>query len=142
MKFEIQGASALLARLNALPKALTRPTVLRALTQAAEPIRRAAAAGVNRSEVNHPHLKDHIVVSPAKSGHSREPAVGIGPATELAHRAFFLEYGTVKMSARPFLRPALDANAQKVIAAVGQELLNGIKRGESSGTPTSGGGLL
>ncbi len=142
MKFEIQGADALLARFKALPKALTRPTMIRALTNAAEPMRKAAASRINRSDLNHPHLADHIIVAPAKSGHAREPAVAIGPEIDLAHRAFFLEYGTKFMAARPFLRPAFDANLSKTAQSIGQELLDGIKRGESTGTPSTGGGLL
>jgi HK97 gp10 family phage protein len=42
--------------------------------------------------------------------------------------AFFLEYGTLYMDARPFLRPALEANQQYIIDALTRGLQRAIAR--------------
>lgn len=42
----------------------------------------------------------------------------------------FVEFGTVKMAARPFMRPALEANRQAAIDAMVAQLLKAIARGE------------
>lgn len=53
-------------------------------------------------------------------------------------RARFFEFGTVRMSARPFLRPAMDQGGQEAVDKLAQNLGAGItrelaKRGNSSG---------
>jgi len=43
-------------------------------------------------------------------------------------RWHFIELGTSKMAAKPFLRPALDQNAARVLETLKRELLAGIQR--------------
>src|SRR5688500_8123043 len=43
-------------------------------------------------------------------------------------RAIFFEYGTVKMAARPFLRPAIDGSGQAAVDKMTQNLAGGIER--------------
>jgi HK97 gp10 family phage protein len=42
-------------------------------------------------------------------------------------RAIAQEFGTAKISARPFLRPAIEANAQAIVSALGKDIMQGIK---------------
>lgn len=53
--------------------------------------------------------------------------VDVGPLKE-AFYGIFLERGTRKMAARPFLRPALDENADAVKRAVGERVREAIRR--------------
>lgn len=48
--------------------------------------------------------------------------------TALPYYWKFLEYGTVKMTARPFLRPALDANKQKASDKMAEVLAEELKK--------------
>lgn len=136
----VEGGSELLGRLNALPQAVGRPVLVEALKQSAAPIRRAMAQRAPRSGLSHPHLADNISVSTARNQGKNEPAVAIGPAKDFAHRGYWLEFGTVKMSARPFMRPAFDEKAGPAIATVGGELWSAIER--STRGRSTGGGLL
>lgn len=43
------------------------------------------------------------------------------------HIAYFLEFGTSKMAARPFMRDSLNENADKVINTIAEELKKGIE---------------
>lgn len=43
-------------------------------------------------------------------------------------RWWFIELGTVKLAAHPFLRPALDQNVDVVLSALKEELAQGIER--------------
>jgi len=137
--FKLEGAAELLRRLKDLPKAVQRPTVIETLKASAEPMRRGMAQRINRSNKRHAHLADHIVVAPAR-GKKDEITVAVGPRADLSHRARFLEYGTVRMSARPFARPAFDTQGGRAIGATVQELWHAIKRAVGSRS-TSGGGL-
>ena len=58
---------------------------------------------VNRSKLKHPHLQDTVFYSVEKVGLTGVVAKIVAPAPY----AVFLEYGTSKMSARPFFRNSL-----------------------------------
>lgn len=87
------------------------------LRAAAEPIRDSAEAHVRVGE-KPPHIVDHIVVQVMTSVEETEVrgkrqlddhefAVAIGPSKDFIY-GDFLERGTVKMSPKPFMRPAVD----------------------------------
>jgi HK97 gp10 family phage protein len=42
--------------------------------------------------------------------------------------AYWVEYGTVHMSAKPFLRPAIDENFSEISNKMGENLANGFER--------------
>jgi HK97 gp10 family phage protein len=46
----------------------------------------------------------------------------------LAPHAHLIEFGTVKMAAQPFLRPALDSGAQRVFDVLGRQLADGLEK--------------
>lgn len=57
-------------------------------------------------------------------------AFGTGQSEELppSRRWHFIELGTIKLAATPFLRPALDANAQGVLDGLRAELAKAIEK--------------
>lgn len=115
----------------------------RALMQAAQPM-------VDRARANAPDdpntplgLKQAIAAKPSNRNRSRDTAeviIGIDwdiePARDVARKsgrgtyrdpgvggnALMQEFGTTKMKAQPFMRPALDAEAENTIRRVGETL--------------------
>ncbi len=81
-----------------------------------------------RIRVQRPKAGDAVIrvglrIMPAKG------AKKLGRRTASPHwRWHFVEIGTSKMGAQPFLRPALDSNAAAVVAALKTELAAGIRR--------------
>ncbi len=62
----------------------------------------------------------------AKSEDQRRVLIGfLKPASRLAH---LVEFGTVRMAPRPFLRPALDGKAGEALDTMGKTLARGITR--------------
>ncbi|MCA3255078.1 MAG: HK97 gp10 family phage protein [Alphaproteobacteria bacterium] len=71
-------------------------------------------------------LKDNIRVRLRRA--RREFTITYQVTTGRAFWARFLEFGTVNMSARPFMRPAFDAMREKLLGAQIEELGRGIER--------------
>ena len=79
----------------------------KALEESAEIIRKEAS---DKAPRRRGYLAKGITVSEVK-----DRTIDIGP-DEKSFYGRFLEFGTVKMSARPFLRPALDTKRSQVKA--------------------------
>lgn len=114
---KIEGGDELAAALKSLPDRVSKKAMREALLEAAEPIR-AAASRLAPRRAPEPDIADHIVIA---AGRSSGVSVAVGPSKDF-HYGLYLEYGTVKMSAHPFLRPAFDSTRQKVIDAMTDEL--------------------
>jgi len=54
--------------------------------------------------------------------------IGIGPVGDAVFYWFFVEYGTSKMAAQPYLRPAYDNNKKAVEKEIARELQKLIKK--------------
>lgn len=109
LEFDIQGFEQMKRLLRELPKKVTRQIVLDASKEAMAPMQNDA---VMRAPVRTGRLRHNIVLAP-KGG---QPKGVVALALAVANKAFygrFLEFGTVKMAARPFMRPAFDANARE-----------------------------
>lgn len=119
---KITGAKELDKVLSLLPKRLQRKVLLQALRAGAKPMLDDARNGIPvKSGMTKKDLKIRAV--PAKE--SGAPAVAIGGSNAKSGRAYitrFLELGTSKMPAHPFLRPAFDNNAEQTLNIVGKEL--------------------
>ena len=87
------------------------------------------------------HVRDNIVVTRDKQPRKSDPGAterfvvrirsqkqpgGIGTAN-----AKFLERGTEKMSARPFLRPAFDAKKQTALDVIIAKLKDGVAKAQA-----------
>lgn len=130
---EWQGADELEAALRALPDSLRKGLVERALMHAAEPI---AAYARGRVSYRTGHTQSRIKVSTRLSRRQRrkskefaEAFVGASPSRaahliELGTKPRFHKSGksTGQMPARPFLRPAFDAEKENALRILGEDL--------------------
>lgn len=153
---QVDGLRDLDFALSQLPKSIQKSTLLRTLKKAAEPIadrarqlapvrpgsgqlRKSIAVStkikndVGKSEF-HAALKAGLGVGAARtalrnarrSDPNRSFAVlYVGPSVEAPH-AHFVEFGTSKMSPKPFMRPAWEAEKDNALAIIRRELGNEI----------------
>jgi len=132
----LTGLDALLKTLmHDLPEAVQVPTLRRGLVQAAEPIRAGMAARAPRGTVA-PHLADSMITKPLPPGELEavtddSAGVEIGPTKDFFY-GYFWEFGTVRLPARPFARPAFDAGSREALAileqALGAEILKAAEK--------------
>jgi HK97 gp10 family phage protein len=122
----LTGLDALMRTLvHDLPEAVQVPVLRRALVAAAEPMRAGMAARAPRGP-DAPHIADSIITKPLSPGELEavtddSAGVEIGPTKEFFY-GYFWEFGTVKLPARPFMRPAFDAHQGEVLDRVGATL--------------------
>jgi HK97 gp10 family phage protein len=128
---KLTGMEDLAKRLRALPEAVTKQVLREALKKAAEPMR-AKMAVLAPVGPEAPHLASSMRISPGKAEETTGVAVLVGPSRDFFYGRF-LEYGTKHMSARPFMRPAFDSEAQTALDTLGRELWYAISRGASPG---------
>lgn len=151
---KIEGLSGLLQALKALPPEIASkgggPARV-ALAKAAKLIRDDARA---RAPVDTGATRDNIVMKrdsrPDRFGVNERYTVGVrggaskyannrrnrrkgraGQVRETAGNTYywrFKEFGTAKMAAEPFIRPAFDANAERALQLIGSELEKAIAR--------------
>lgn len=119
--FDFEGGKALDQALQGLgdPKAMRRAG-LRALRRGARPIRDAARSNIRvRSGETRRDIKTRT------ESVKRGIAVWVGASGKKGGRAFigrFLEFGTAKMRAFPWLRPAIDENKNEALDTVAESL--------------------
>jgi len=97
--------------------------------------------GVRKDQIAQPgNLKKNIIVKrlpPAERTVTEQFIVGVrhgsGKVPKDAFYWRFVEFGTVKMPARPFLRPALASNQQEVIDAMKKRIKARIDKANRSG---------
>lgn len=90
-----------------------------------------------------PIVEEAKRLAPARSGELRdnikaqierrrkgddERVILIGFDKSVSYRAHFVEFGTSKMPAKPFMRPAMDAMAGEALSEMGRVLARGITR--------------
>ena len=128
--FKVDGLKALEGALADLPKRTAKSSIRRAALQALEPVMEAARQAV---PVSSGKLRDSIVATTKlskrqqrlqRSYYGKMMANGrnegrmnfevFGGAGAMPH-AHLIEFGTSKTAARPFLRPAWDANKETVL---------------------------
>lgn len=131
---KVQGVSELRLALHAL-QASAKAALKDASLAAAEPIHdeaeRLAPRGGDRRKIG--HLADHIEVEVAKSTPST-CLVRIGPDADHWYGRF-PETGTIKMAATPYLRPALDTQADEAFEKFGKVMYAAIKGVRSVSAP-------
>lgn len=126
MKVSFQGGAELAATLRSLPTRISRPVQREALFAVAEPMR-ARMARLAPREPGAPDIADNIVISGGRGGTDKSTgqekaiSVAIGPSKGFIY-GFFQEYGTSRHGAQPFMRPAFDSEAPKVVPALAQAL--------------------
>lgn len=88
----------------------------------AEEIRKEAPRSKLNREI---HLQDDITCSNVKTKDGQK-YVEVGPTKETAWRAKFVEFGTVKMRANPFMSRAYEKNKEKIQEIIRQKLKEGL----------------
>lgn len=138
ISLKLHGLEGLKSQLDELQAEAAGKTLARAARKAFAPVLATAQALV---PVDTGLLRDSIklVSVRAKDGEAvvtvglkvaaAKGAAKLGRRTISAHwRWHFVELGTRHMAAKPFLRPALDQNAQQVLDVLRDELLKGVAR--------------
>jgi HK97 gp10 family phage protein len=123
---EIKGLDKLLAAMKELPKAIEQKCLKVAVMTGANVIKRAAADLVvrrtglvskavriafNRQESPHGKAVYHVFVSGKVKGKLKGKTV-------VPYYWRFLEFGTVKMAAKPFMRPAFDSTGREAAEVI------------------------
>lgn len=124
-EMRIEGITALGMRLDQMGRR-TGPLVEAGSMAAARVIRDEARAIAPRSAGNpaHGHLADHIEMDAVETSPSG-CVVHIGP-DERHFYGRFLERGTRKMAAQPFLRPALDNTEREALRTFSRVVRGGL----------------
>lgn len=124
VKLDIKGLADLERELNQLTLK-ARASVLRgALNKAVDPFLKAARENVSaqfteRSGTLRKSIQKSATAPRGSNGFTAEAKVGV---TGEGFYGRFLEFGTSKMPARPFMRPAVDAHAQEVVDLFASEM--------------------
>jgi len=124
---KITGDKALERALKELPKSMAKSVLVSAMRKAAKPVLRDAKARVH---VRTGDLKKSLAIgTKLTQGQSRGnargknvPQIFIGARWPTGAHAHLEEFGTAKTPAHPFLRPAWDANKERVLDSLGKEI--------------------
>ncbi|MFS1513630.1 HK97-gp10 family putative phage morphogenesis protein [Chengkuizengella sp. SCS-71B] len=120
MGFELTGMKDILKNLEKMGDQ-SQEVADEALKAGAEVLRAKMEELAPRSTLNKEHLADHIIISSIKDG-----KLDVGPHKDFFY-AHFLEFGTSKMSAQPFVQPAFEAckdQIQQAMSSVIKSRLN------------------
>lgn len=138
---KIDGLAALGERMRGLADKVNLKLARAANNAGAQVIKKAAVAKAPDSDA--PHKIDGVLVNPGnlkknivvkrvtKSALTAEHIVTVRGKKKDGYAARYgriVEHGSVKMGARPFLRPALEGNQSKIIDAVAKKLGDGLKK--------------
>lgn len=127
MPIEVSGIKEMLQNIEKKGKNVDKVKE-KALKAGAEKIRKPIEqfAQIHRSNINHEHMADNIIISEVKKDGNDE-YVEIGPEISDFY-ANFIEFGTVKMKSEPFVEPGYiqgKKDALETIAEVIREEIEG-----------------
>lgn len=132
---KVEGLAALEAKLTELGAELGQKVLAAAARRAMRPVLEEAQrlapkdTGALRDAIKlssgKPNGGETVAVAGLRIGRSKGAKDGGLPA---AARWHFAEFGTAQRAATPFLRPALDSQASRVVEELKTELAKGIKR--------------
>ena len=132
-KIKMDGFKEVQKALWTLDKAVGRSVLRSAIKKAGQPVLDSAQAN---APVLTGDLKASIAFKSALTKRQRifspkmkdEVELFIGPTHPKGRHGHLLEFGTSKMPAQPFLRPAWDANKDHVLNTLEKEIWNAIER--------------
>lgn len=124
---ELTGIDELLNQLRRKLQNASARVENKALQAAGEPIAEAMREKVNRSGYKYAyHIKDNIRVSRVQRREGVKYVL-IGPTKKVGWRAHFLEFGTSKMSARPFAEPSFHEKKGEALQILADEMRKGLR---------------
>ena len=119
----LEGMEEILDRLKELGQRAA-PAENQALFAGAKIVQKYASQRAPRSSETKEHLADNIVISDPKQDENGK-YVEVGPKAPFFYGKF-LEYGTSKMSPRPFMGPAQAESKKQVLETIRQTLKEGL----------------
>ena len=137
---KIEGLQQLGERMRKLSSDVALKTSRAATNAAAQVIKKKAKANITASpSVRTGRLRDAVIVKKvpkSQEQYTSEHLVtvrgrgkkGTKAATNSAPYAHFLEWGTIKMPAEPFLRPAMDSGKDEALKAMADKLRQRIEK--------------
>jgi HK97 gp10 family phage protein len=119
-QFRLHGLEGLDNALKQLPKSTGKSALRTELKNAAKPVEKDAESRAPRGPTG--NLIESITIKTVlkksqKRGRAKagDVEVYVGATTPKGAHAHLIEFGTFKMAAQPFLRPAFDSNKEKVL---------------------------
>jgi HK97 gp10 family phage protein len=122
--FEFDGMEQIQRRLAALG-ADRKKVENKAILAGAELLAEKMREEVPVSDINHVHIRDDIQVSKVKRKDG-VPFVEVGPGKETNWRAKFIELGTSKLPANPFITRSVRLTKEPVKSKLKNELKSGL----------------
>jgi HK97 gp10 family phage protein len=116
----VTGFTELERALRALPRAVELRAARATLRDLADPLRAGMAQRAPRSRFSKWHLADSIVVKPIKEENTTV-SIAVGPERYFFYGRF-VEWGTSRSPAHPFMRPAWDEFKPYALEALGVAL--------------------
>jgi len=116
-KVELTGMDELLKEIYAIGEKVATRAENKALREGAEILRVAISERAPRSKLSKAHLADNIVKSGVKTSKAGIKRIEVGPGKGFFYGKF-LELGTTKMSAKPFIGPALEEKRSEIFDAM------------------------
>jgi HK97 gp10 family phage protein len=151
MKMRFEGGQRLASVLNGLPSRVNTSVTREALRAVAAPPIRDRAAALVRKAPGAPDIAANIVIGTGR-GDKTSSAIVIGPSTErrsdqpsrsFAVQGKYLEFGTALIQMFPFMRPAFESEAPRVLGGMASAMWAAlIARGFGSTRTSPGGGGL
>lgn len=140
-RFEVAGLRQLGEAMRGLSEDVRTKVARQAVAAGASVVRKAARdkapvdsgnlkASLIMKRIRETNLTEEYIVTPRK-GKTRDGKAakrGQGKLGKDAYYARFVEFGTVKVPARPFIRPALEDNVQRATQAIADRLAARIKK--------------
>lgn len=130
MGFELTGMQEMRNKIQAIGKAVTDKEE-KALQKGSEIIQdeiisRAPVGMGNADGRGYGHLNEHIVISETKKDGDGAKYKNVGPSKGKGFKGVFLEFGTVKMRAQPFVEPSFLAKKSEALDAIAEVMREAI----------------
>lgn len=132
IRFKLEGLSECHAALRALPDATAKNVLRRIGRQRLEPMAERARA---LAPVEDGTLKESVMVSTQLTRRQRSQHQKLGPddveifmGAGALPQAHMMEFGTVDVAPRPFMRPAWDGGREKLLEGLKEDLWREIEK--------------
>jgi len=127
-KITLDGMDELVKKLYDISERVGVQAENKALREGAEIVRVDAGRRAPRSELDKPHLADNIIKSNVKTDRrSGIKYIDVGPGKGFFY-GLFIEYGTSKIEAKPFLSTAYKENRNEVLKTMADVLRKEIEK--------------
>lgn len=124
-EIKLHGVDDLLAAVRAKLQQGAARVEKNALRSAGEVVAEEMRKRVRVSNRNSTHIRDDIKVSGVRTKDGIK-YVAVGPGKETGWRSHFLEFGTRKMAARPFIYPSFHEKKDEAMQILADELKKGL----------------